>query len=254
MGQTIHYAPAPLYPGVTAYGKTSADVFSATNNIAAAASLHGITAGVYSERKFLLEWNEYLLAIAFPVASTQVSITSTYSGITGYTEGMAAVGLAKGLGKIDIGIQFIYHIVNVAGYGSDNAIGYSAGLSWHLSDQLCSGFTITNPVGGKFLKHNDEKLASVYRFGLGYEASPTVFAGIEVVQEEGSPFTLVASVEYNWAKKFFLRAGVETAIPSPYLGAGVSWKRIRLDVVSTYHPQLGVTPGLLIVFLAKKQE
>jgi hypothetical protein len=44
------------------------------------------------------------------------------------------------------------------------------------------------------------------------------------------------------------RAGIETATSSAYFGIGLSLKSFRLDVTTGYHPQLGITPGLLLLF------
>lgn len=55
---------------------------------------------------------------------------------------------------------------------------------------------------------------------------------------------------YNigFVKQFFVRAGITSATSTSYAGAGVNWNNFRLDVTGSYHPQLGLSPGLLFIF------
>jgi len=54
-------------------------------------------------------------------------------------------------------------------------------------------------------------------------------------------------IQYQFAKQFFARAGIASATSTGYAGFGVSWSNFRLDVTGSYHPQLGVSPGLLLI-------
>jgi hypothetical protein len=48
---------------------------------------------------------------------------------------------------------------------------------------------------------------------------------------------------------------MSSATSSAWFGLGLSLKSFRLDVTTSYHPQLGITPGLLlIVHLSTKGE
>jgi hypothetical protein len=46
--------------------------------------------------------------------------------------------------------------------------------------------------------------------------------------------------------------GIATSTGSPYAGMGWQWKNCRADLTMRYHPQLGITPGLLLVFYGKQ--
>jgi hypothetical protein len=41
---------------------------------------------------------------------------------------------------------------------------------------------------------------------------------------------------------------MSSATSSVWFGLGLSFKSFRLDVTTSYHPQLGLTPGLLLLF------
>jgi hypothetical protein len=51
-----------------------------------------------------------------------------------------------------------------------------------------------------------------------------------------------------------IRAGIATNTSVLYGGASLFLKTFRLDVAASYHPQLGVTPGLLLIYDFKKKE
>ena len=53
--QTIHTPLASYYPSSGAYSKNFRDVFSLSSNIAALSVLNSFSAGIYGERRFMLE-------------------------------------------------------------------------------------------------------------------------------------------------------------------------------------------------------
>ena len=90
-------------------------------------------------------------------------------------------------------------------------------------------------------------MTSIYKFGIGYEASENFLVSAEVVKTEDFPVNVIAGVQYNFEKQFFARAGIMTENGSPYAGAGIIWDNLRLDVSASYHPQLGISPGLMLI-------
>ena len=55
-------------------------------------------------------------------------------------------------------------------------------------------------------------------------------------------------MQYSFDEKLFARAGFTSAASSYFLGLGVMLKNFRLDATASVHPQLGITPGLLLLF------
>jgi hypothetical protein len=84
--------------------------------------------------------------------------------------------------------------------------------------------------------------------GLGYDVSKLLMIAAEMVKEENSLVNLNAGVQYQMAKQFFVRVGISSATASSYGGVGICWNNMRLDISGTYHPQLGWSPGLLLLF------
>ena len=248
--QNLHRPILATYTGLGAYSLTNADVFSFIANQASLAQLKNASAGVFGERRFLLtELNNYTAALGLPTKSGNFGLKAGYYGFSDYNETQLGLAYARKLGnKLDIGAQFNYNGIRIAGYGSDAAVSFEIGTVLHVTDKLHAGLHINNPVGGKFGKGQQEKLASVYTFGLGYEASEKFFISAEIVKEEDQPVNVNAGLQYKFLSRLLARAGMSANTSTAWLGIGLTLKSFRVDITTSYHPQLGITPGVLLLF------
>ncbi|MDZ4794162.1 MAG: hypothetical protein SGI83_07780 [Bacteroidota bacterium] len=249
--QTLRRPIAASYTGLGAYSIQHADVFSFTANQASLAQLKNTAAAVYAERRFLLtELTNYTAVAGIATSSGNFGIKANYSGFTDYNETQLGLAYGRKLGtKLDIGAQFNYNSIRISnGYGSASAISFELGTVLHLSDKLHTGLHINNPVGGKFGKDQQEKLSSVYGFGIGYEASEKFFISTEIEKEEDQPVNVNAGFQYKFIPQLLVRAGMASATSTAWLGLGLTVKSFRLDLTTSYHPQLGITPGILMMF------
>jgi hypothetical protein len=246
--QAIRNPVAARYIGMGAYSMFHIDVFSFTANQAALAQVKSIGCGVYGEKRFLLsELNMYTLVMALPTPQGNFGIQADYFGFKNYNESQLGLAYARSLGaKLDIGIKFNYYGVRIPGYSNSATVNFELGAIAHLSPKLCAGIHIYNPAGGKLSKEGD-KLSSAYKFGIGYEASQAFLVSAEIVKVEDQVVNVNAGFQYNFQKQFFVRAGIATETTNSYAGAGVSWKNLRIDISGSYHPQLGITPGLMVI-------
>ena len=253
--QTLRQPISAIYPGLGAYSTQHGDVFSFVNNQAALAQVKNPTAGVYGEKRFLLnETSLYTAALAVPSSLGNFGVSVKYFGFKNFNESQVGLAYGRSLGnKVDIGVQFNYYGYRVPAYNSDNTVNFEIGAIVHLTDKLNAGVHVYSPVGGEFSKTN-EKLTSAYTFGLGYDASERFFVSAELVKEEDYPVNLNAGVQYRFAKQFFARAGIASATSAAYAGVGLGWGNFRLDLNGSYHPQLGWSPGLLLVMNMGKKE
>ncbi len=255
-GQTLRRPVAAPYIGLGAYSLNHVDVFSFTANQASLAQLKNAAVGVYGERRFLLaELNNYTAALALPTNSGNFGLKMGYFGFSDYNETQIGLAYGRKLGsKVDIGAQFNYNGIRIAGYGSSSATDFEIGAILHLTDKLHAGVHVNNPVGGKFGKDGQEKLPSIYTFGLGYDASQKFFFSAEVQKEEDQPVNVNVGLQYKFLPQLLARAGMESATSSAWAGIGLSWGSFRVDFTSSYHPQLGITPGLLLLFNFNSKE
>lgn len=252
--QSLRYPVSQPYISLSTYSLQQNDALSFTGNQAVLAQLKQAGVGLFGERRFMLkETSVYTLGAALPTRLGNVGIQLNYAGFKNFNETRIGLAYARRLGKfIDVGVQFNYYGYKIPAYGNASAIYFELGTIMHLSNSLNAGIHVYNPAGGKA---GPEKLASVYKMGIGYDASDKFFIGAEIIKEEDKPVDVVAGLQYHFAKQFFAKAGFVSGSTMIYAGAGVGWKDLRLDISSSYHPQLGFSPGilLLIYFKRKKQ-
>ena len=256
IAQSLRKPLAASYIGLGAYSINHLDVFSFASNQAALAQIKNTAIGVYGENRFLLNaTNMYSAVAVMPSKQGNFGIQIDYFGFKDYNESQIGLAYARSLGsKLDVGVKFNYYSFRIPTYQSSSTVNFEIGAVAHLTDKLNAGIHFYNPVGGNFSKTVDEKLSSVYTFGLGYEASKSFLVSAEIVKEEDAPVDVNAGVQYNFDKQFFARVGINSDNQSPYAGAGISWKDLRLDVSASYHPQLGISPGLMLIVNFKSKE
>ena len=253
--QSLRYTLAQPYISLSAYSMQQNDPLSFTGNQAALAQSKNAGIGLFGERRFLLgETSAYTLAASLPTRLGNFGIQLNYAGFKNFSENKIGLAYARKLGKVvDIGIQFNYYGYRIPSYGNASTINFEMGALLHLTDKLNAGIHVYNPVGGKLGRDSEEKIASAYKFGLGYDASEKFFISAEIIKEEDKAVNVIAGLQYQFAKQFFAKAGFISESGTPYAGAGVGWKNLRLDISSSYHPQLGFSPGILLIMNFKSK-
>lgn len=255
--QSLRYSLAQPYISLSAYSQKQNDPLSFTGNQAALAQSKSAGIGVFGERRFLLrETSVYTLGASLPTRLGNFGIQINYAGFKNFTENKIGLAYARKLGKlIDVGVQFNYYGYRIPAYGNASTINFEIGAMLHLTDKLNAGLHVYNPVGGKLGKNSNEKLAAAYKIGLGYDASDRFFISSEIIKEEDKPVNVIAGLQYQFAKQFFAKAGFISGSTTAYAGAGIAWKNLRLDISASYHPQLGFSPGILLImnFKSKKE-
>ena len=253
IAQTVRMPVAVFYPAVTVYSSQQKDCFSFRDNSASLAELETFSAGVFSERRFLLkELSTCSFAAVVPTPSGSFGFAGDYFGSGLYNETLLSLSYGRKLGgRVAAGVGFHYTALKAAGYGSASTISFDAGAVFHLTDAVRTGLSVYNPAAVKFGKSGDEKLPSLYSFGIGYDASPQLFVGAEAQKLEDQPVSINAGLQYLFAEKLTARCGISSATAVYYLGFGVKVQRFRIDATASFHPYLGVTPGLLLLYSAK---
>ena len=255
--QSLRTPVSASFTSPGAYSVSHVDVFSITANQASLAQIKDPAAGVFAEKRFLLaETNFYSAIVALPTNHGNFAFQADYFGFKNYNESQLGIAYARSVGKkLDLGIKFNYYSFRIPGFESPSTVNFEIGAIAHLTEKLSAGIHFYNPVGGQLSKTENDKLASVYSFGIGYEASDNFLLSAEIVKQEDLPVNVNAGVQYHFAKQFFARFGIASQNESPFAGAGILWNQFRLDVSASYHPQLGLTPGMsLIVYFKNKQD
>jgi hypothetical protein len=243
------------YTSNGAYSNNFSDAFAGSVNQANLANVQQIHTGVFAERRFQLEaLSFYQAGFVMPSKWGGFGLHLNYGGGTNYNNTQLGLAFGKKLGRaVNLGAQINYNNIRVPVYGSSSAVNFEIGSTWQITPQLVTGIHLYNPVGGKFGKESTEQLPAIYKLGAGYTINKQVIVTTELIKETNEPVTINAGLQYQWNDQFFGRAGVVTAFNQYYIGAGWQWKQLRIDVVGSFHNQLGFTPGLLLLFKAKNK-
>lgn len=236
------------YLGPGAYSQQQVDVFNFGSNQAALAQIDQTSIGVYGERRFMLNENSlYSFAAAVPTSLGNVGVNLKYDGFKNFNESQIGLAYARSLGpKLDLGVQFNYYSYQIPGYNKASTINFEIGAIAHFTEKLSGGVHVYNPVKTEIGKNSGEKLSSAYKFGLGYDASENFFASAEIIKQEDMPVNVIGALQYRFKKQFFARAGFTSETSSYFAGLGLSWSALRLDIAATYHPQLGISPAIML--------
>lgn len=253
--QTFQSPVSVIYTKTATYSSVQNDAFSFTGNQAALAGIKKLSAGAFSERRFMLaDLSSYQFNFALPTSSGNFGLQANYFGSSSYNQSRFGLAYARNLGNIDVGAQFNYHQIKIAGYGNAFAVNFDAGAILHVSEQFQTGIHVYNPTRVSFGKNSKEKLPVIYSFGLGYDASDKFFIGTEIEKVEDQPVNINAGLQYSFDERLFARAGISSAISVFYLGLGFSWNEFRIDATASLHSSLGITPGLLLVYSVAKKK
>lgn len=249
---------AARYLSLGGYSTRFNDVFGARANAAALSTLQQGGAGVYGERRFGLEqFNMYTMALAVRTGSGNFGVSGNYFGYAQSNQTQLGLGYGRKVTEsVHIGASFIYNGISQAGiYGSSSAITGSVGMLLQLSPKITAGINAYNPFRAQWAKTaGDERIPARYTLGLGYDASDKFFLAAEIEKEENIPLNVNLAMHYQLLPELFVRGGIATQTSGYFAGVGLLLGDVRLDVASGFHPQLGLSPGVVLLYRFGKKE
>lgn len=253
--QSVRNPLAVRYSGLGAYSIRFVDAFSGIANQASLSRLPGSSLAIFGERRFSIkELSGYSSILVIPTIRGTFGFQADYFGSDSFNETQLGLIYSKKVAeKIDVGTKFNFQQIRIGGTGSASTINFEGGVIFHISDALHTGFHIYNPTGSYFNKQKGEKLGSMYRFGMGYELSKEVFVSLEILKQEDRPVGVNAGFQWNFYKNALMRSGINSVSSQLWGGIGLPFTFGRFDITTAYHPQLGFTPGLLVLIKMKKE-
>jgi hypothetical protein len=252
LGQVAVQPVAARYLSLGAYSRQFNDVFGARANAASLSTVKQGGIGVYGERRFMLDnLNMYNLSAALPTHSGTFGLSGNYFGFAESNQTQLSLSYGrKVLESLDVGASFHYHNISQSGiYGSSSAITGSISMLLHLSEKITAGFNAYNPFRASWSKVADEeRLPARYTFGIGYDASDKFYLTGELEKEESQPLNVNVAMHYQLIPQLFVRGGIASQTSNYFAGLGLALADLRLDIATSFHPQLGVSPGIVLLY------
>ena len=224
---------------------TLADPWSVFNNQAGLGFVKKAGIGICYEDRFLMkELGIKSFAFALPVKGGTFGLSCSSFGYSAYGENKYGLGFGKAFGEnISAGVQMDYLQTRISeGYGTKGSLVAEAGLQFRLLKNLTIGTHLYNITRTKLADYNAEKIPTVMRIGLNYKFSEKVFIAIESEKNMDQKVVFRAGAEYMVAKILYLRAGIASNPSLSSFGIGLHYKGLKLEITSTFHPVLGMSP------------
>lgn len=239
------------------FNVTLSDVWSTNNNQAGLGFIEDLSGGIYYENRFLLKETSYKAgAFVMPVKSGALGLSVTSFGFELYNETKAGLSYGQRFGdKFSVGIQLNYLNTKLTQeYGSKTSFTGAVGLIAKLSKELSLGVHVYNPTRTKLAEYDDERIPTIMKLGLDYRFSDKVMLAVSTEKDVNFDAIVNAGLEYHMTEIFYLRGGISTNPTQYAFGFGMQLKDFKIDLSSSFHQTLGITPGISIIYSKKKKK
>lgn len=248
-GQALFPVANHPYLSLEACSNYQEQPFRFLDNCAALAGCRKFQAGVMLDQRFLIPGLQSGQAVlCFPVSSGSMGVQIAASGDRLKNEWLMGLAYARDLGdKLDLGVKFNVYRVAVPDFFRRTAVYAVLGCIYHISNQLHSGVTVVNPVGATITTGKRGVIPRAFQLALGYDVSPSFFVGASVTCADDQPPCLLTSIRYRYSHRFSLKTGFESTGSSVYAGCSFIKNRMRFDIFISFHPLLGLSPGMMLM-------
>ena len=220
------------------------DFWSIQNNPAGLANCHFLSAGLSYENRFLMkELSYYNGAFVMPVKIGVFGLSFSRFGFENYNENKIGLTYARAFGPhLKMGLKLDYLSFKFSGdYAKRRTATFEFGLQTDITDDLCFGVYIFNPINVKLKTTVNQHIPVVFRFGLSYKITKDFLVTSEVEYNSESKFDYRIGLEYNTLKNFYIRVGVHTNPATACFGVGYTLNRVIIDVSATMNQYTGVS-------------
>ena len=253
--QTIHPQSINNYVTGGAYSAHFMDAFSFDSNPACLGNVNTIYAGMLAERKWLLkELGGYAFSMAVPILKSGIGLSLKQDGDPNYHEQGLELAYGKNLGVLEFGICFSYLRTQAIGYPGISFGSAGAGVRFHVSEKLVTGWELEVPVFPAQAKTTTEKSPQIFKMGFGYEQTPELFISIQIEKSSGLPLNIISAIDYRYQDQFDFSFGVSSFNGALYFKSG--WKKngLGIQLYTLYESFPGFSPGIALLWENKKRK
>jgi len=236
------------------HSTTLKDAFAVFNNPAGLSTLEGVNIGVYAENRFLVEDLNLLgVGITLPTKNGSFGLGGTYFGNTAYSESLFTLAYSRLLSEnLSIALDFDYINLSIEEFGSTSAFTFGLGLQFSPSKNIDIGAHIHNPIRVSLIQDGSETMPSIIKIGLAYHPEDEGFTLFTEVEKDIDRSTILKfGLDYQLIEKLSLRAGISTNPAYSSFGVGLNFGKIMLDFANRFHPVLGYSPHISLIYQNK---
>ncbi|WMN06331.1 hypothetical protein QYS48_32225 [Marivirga arenosa] len=228
--------------------------WSSYRNIAGITSTSGIEVGASYENKYSLpSMNIMAVGITSKLPFGYTAINVMRFGGDIYNEHKATLGYATEIGIIKIGLNVNYLQVSVLDFGVRNAFSFDFGGIASLTPKLKIGAQALNISQSKLGSVSAQRIPTLLKMGVSYTPQEYILFNVELEKDILFPTQLKIGAEYNFLKKFYLRAGMRSASYQTFYGLGIEFIDINWDYALSNHAELGISHSISIHYSLKRR-
>ncbi|RDC57768.1 hypothetical protein DU508_02080 [Pedobacter chinensis] len=169
-------------------------------------------------------------------------------GFVEYNESKVGFAYAKKFGdKLSTAINVNYHQLRITNYGTSTGFSVDIGVIYCFENQFIFGAFVSNPSKQKF--SSTEALIEIptsFNIGASYFASDKILIASSVSKILNQYIDVSLGIDYKIVDSFSLRGGLSAKPFKQYAGFGLNYKKLLLDMATTYDASLGYAPQIAI--------
>ena len=231
------------------------DFWSIQNNPAGMANYRFFGVGIsYENRFFMKELSLYNAALVMPMKIGTFGLSFNRFGFESFNENKLGLAYARSFGPyLKMGLKLDYLWFKFSDeYVKRRTATFEFGIQSDVTQDLCVGVYIFNPINVKLKTIHNERVPIVFRFGLSYKITKDFLATSEVEYNSDNSLDYRFGLEYNTLKEFYIRVGVHTNPATACFGIGYSLNHVVIDVSATMNQFTGVSFQSSLIFKIKE--
>lgn len=239
------YPSTVLKNSYAQFGPTT-DPFVTATNPAVMSETERFSAGIYTEKKFLLK---ELMIVGFAARgkldNNWVSLSAFHFGGASYNERQVGLGVGRSLGKMSIGMHVAVFSTRINNRQVLSTVQTIVASIWKIHPDVYSSVRIRN-IDRLFFagSKNQYQVAAAFNAGVGYNSSKTVYVGMEFEKESNRSFEVIGILRFEVSEHYFFKGTWNSATHQPRVSAGWLAKKIHVEAGVEYHMVLGITPSV----------
>lgn len=231
------------------------DFWSIQNNPAGMANYRFFGVGISYENRFLMkELSLYNAALVLPVKIGTFGLSFNRFGFENFNENKIGLSYARAFSPyLKIGLKLDYLLFKFSDeYAKRRTATFELGIQSDITNDLCIGVYIFNPINVKLKTIHNERIPVIFRFGFAYKVTKDFLATSEVEYNTDSNLDYRLGLEYSQLDDFYIRAGVHTNPATACIGVGYSLSRVVIDISATMNQYTGVSFQSSLIFKIKE--
>lgn len=239
---------------INAYSSKLNDAVSGFINNASLAGISNDQIALYGEERYLLkEFSSMSVFGAFKTRLGNFGIETDFRSFGEYNHLQVGGTYAKQIDKkIDVALQVGCLVNKASELNKEKFISAKFAMMSHPYPNVNFGFQFERcfDVSESLMKID---IPSRFGFGFGYDVSDNFCIGIIIDKESGMPVNVSPGLIYMVSKKMNVRFGFSGDTKTISSGVGFAHKDLDVKIFFNHHPQLGITPGVMLSIYIKNK-